>query len=62
LNTGLSAMAAADPEETKTGRPSVIAKRFNRLIHGWPRRAPGYRPAGPSQSIEVKIASTIETR
>jgi glycine/D-amino acid oxidase-like deaminating enzyme len=34
VNTGLRAMAAADPEETKTGRPSVIAKTFNRLIHG----------------------------
>jgi len=34
VNTGLKAMGAADPEETRTGRPSVIAKAFNRLIHG----------------------------
>jgi glycine/D-amino acid oxidase-like deaminating enzyme len=34
VNTGLRAMAAADPEENRTGRSSVIAKSFNRLIHG----------------------------
>lgn len=34
VNAGLTAMGAADPEEARTGRPSVIAKAFQRLIHG----------------------------
>jgi len=34
VNTGLKAMGAADPEEARTGRPSIIARGFNRLIHG----------------------------
>ena len=34
VNAGLSAMGAADPEESRTGRPSIIAKTFERLIHG----------------------------
>jgi len=34
VNAGLTAMGAADPEESRTGRPSVIAKAFERLIHG----------------------------
>jgi glycine/D-amino acid oxidase-like deaminating enzyme len=34
VNTGLTAMGAADPEEAKTGKPSVIARTFERLIHG----------------------------
>ena len=34
VNTGLQAMWLADPEERKTGKPSRIAKTFDRLIHG----------------------------
>jgi glycine/D-amino acid oxidase-like deaminating enzyme len=34
VNTGLQAMGLADPEERKTGKPSRIAKTFDRLIHG----------------------------
>jgi glycine/D-amino acid oxidase-like deaminating enzyme len=34
VNAGLTAMGAADPEESRTGRPSVIARTFERLIHG----------------------------
>ncbi len=34
VNTGLQAMGLADPEESRTGRPSLIAKTFDRLIHG----------------------------
>jgi len=34
VNTGLTAMGMADPEETRTGKPSLIAKTFERLIHG----------------------------
>ena len=34
VNTGLTAMRLADPEERLTGRPSVIARTFNRLIDG----------------------------
>jgi hypothetical protein len=34
VNTGLQAMGWADPEESKTGKPSRIAKTFDRLIHG----------------------------
>jgi glycine/D-amino acid oxidase-like deaminating enzyme len=34
VNTGLTAMRLADPEERLTGRPSVIARAFSRLIEG----------------------------
>jgi hypothetical protein len=34
VNTGLAAMRLADPEERLTGRPSVIARTFSRLISG----------------------------
>jgi glycine/D-amino acid oxidase-like deaminating enzyme len=34
VNTGLTAMRLADPEERLTGRPSVIARTFSRLISG----------------------------
>ncbi len=34
VNAGLTAMGAADPEEARTGRPSVIARTFEKLIHG----------------------------
>jgi glycine/D-amino acid oxidase-like deaminating enzyme len=34
VNAGLTAMGAADPEESRTGRPSLIARSFERLIHG----------------------------
>jgi glycine/D-amino acid oxidase-like deaminating enzyme len=34
VNVGLTAMGAADPEESRTGRASVIARTFERLIHG----------------------------
>jgi len=34
VNAGLTAMGAADPEEQRTGRPSVIARAFEKLIHG----------------------------
>jgi glycine/D-amino acid oxidase-like deaminating enzyme len=34
VNAGLTAMGAADPEEARTGRPSLIARAFERLIHG----------------------------
>jgi glycine/D-amino acid oxidase-like deaminating enzyme len=34
LNAGLTAMGWADPEESTTHRPSVIASAFGRLMHG----------------------------
>lgn len=34
VNAGLTAMGYADPEEARTGRESVIAKAFGRLMHG----------------------------
>ncbi|HEX5993585.1 MAG TPA: FAD-binding oxidoreductase [Jiangellales bacterium] len=34
VNVGLTAMRLADPEERLTGRPSVIARTFGRLIAG----------------------------
>lgn len=34
VNAGLTAMTAADPEERRTGRHSVIARVFERVIHG----------------------------
>ncbi len=34
INTGLNAMRLADPEERLTGRPSVIARAFSRLMSG----------------------------
>ena len=34
VNAGLTAMGVADPEEARTGRPSVVARAFERLIHG----------------------------
>ena len=34
VNVGLTAMGAADPEESRTGRPSLIARTFERMIHG----------------------------
>ena len=34
VNAGLQAMGWADPEERRSGRPSVIAKTFEHLIHG----------------------------
>ncbi|HEX6336684.1 MAG TPA: FAD-binding oxidoreductase [Jiangellaceae bacterium] len=34
VNTGLTAMRLADPEERLTGRPSIIARTFNRLMSG----------------------------
>jgi glycine/D-amino acid oxidase-like deaminating enzyme len=34
VNAGLTAMAYADPEEARTGRESVIACTFGRLMHG----------------------------
>lgn len=34
VNAGLTAMRLADPEERLTGRPSVIARTFSRLISG----------------------------
>jgi glycine/D-amino acid oxidase-like deaminating enzyme len=34
LNAGLTAMGWADPEEQATGRPSLIARAFGRLMHG----------------------------
>jgi glycine/D-amino acid oxidase-like deaminating enzyme len=34
LNAGLTAMGWADPEERATGRPSLVASTFGRLMHG----------------------------
>jgi glycine/D-amino acid oxidase-like deaminating enzyme len=34
VNAGLRAMGLADPEESVTGRSSVVARTFGRLIHG----------------------------
>jgi glycine/D-amino acid oxidase-like deaminating enzyme len=34
LNAGLTAMGWADPEERATGRSSVVARAFSRLMHG----------------------------
>ena len=34
VNAGLTAMGAADPEEARTGRSSLIARTFEKLIHG----------------------------
>lgn len=34
VNAGLTAMGFADPEERRTGRESVIARAFGRLMHG----------------------------
>ena len=34
VNAGLHAMGLADPEEARTGRPSLVARTFERLIHG----------------------------
>jgi hypothetical protein len=34
VNAGLRAMGWADPEERATGRESLVARAFSRLIHG----------------------------
>ena len=34
INTGLTAMGWADPEESATGRTSLVARAFGRLMHG----------------------------
>ena len=34
VNAGLTAMGYADPEEARTGRESVLARAFGRLMHG----------------------------
>jgi glycine/D-amino acid oxidase-like deaminating enzyme len=34
VNAGLTAMGYADPEEARTGRESLVARAFGRLMHG----------------------------